>query len=236
MRAAARPRARLPVGHRADLRHHRPLHDRGGLRGRRRDRARGLGGPAGRARRPAAAGGLLHADGRRAGPVRLRRGGARHRRQDDRAPPARLRRRRGRGQRRAHGRSGRSARRRSARRKGQDDASVLADVPAGLPGTDPGPQAAEAGGPGRLRLGCGRRRSWPRSGGDRRARGRARRGRCPRPSASSSWAICCSPSSTSPATWRSIPRRRCGRPTPSSSGASAASRRRPRHGAARSAT
>ena len=36
--AAARPRARLPLGHRAELRHHRALHDRGGLRGRRRHR------------------------------------------------------------------------------------------------------------------------------------------------------------------------------------------------------
>ena len=42
----------------------------------------------------------------------------------------------------------------------------------------------------------------------------------PRPSASWSWAICCSPSSTWRATWRSIPKRRCGRPMPSSSGAS----------------
>ena len=40
------PRARLSLGPAADLREHRALHDRGGLRGRRRHRARRSGAPA----------------------------------------------------------------------------------------------------------------------------------------------------------------------------------------------
>jgi MazG family protein len=53
--AAARPRDRLPLGHRTGFRHHRPLHDRGGLRGRRRHRAGGLGRVEGRVGRSAPA-------------------------------------------------------------------------------------------------------------------------------------------------------------------------------------
>ena len=53
-----------------DFAHDRAVHDRGGLRGRRRDPARGLGRSARRARRPAAAGGVPRADGARGGQVR----------------------------------------------------------------------------------------------------------------------------------------------------------------------
>ena len=69
------PRRRLPVGPGAGFLDHPPLHDRGSLRGRRRDRARGLRRPARGARRPAAAAGLSRADGVRGGPVRHRRRG-----------------------------------------------------------------------------------------------------------------------------------------------------------------
>ena len=51
--------------------------------------------------------------------------------------------------------------------------------PGRLPGTDPRAQAAEAGGPGRLRLGCRRADPGQDRGGDRRAARRGRRGRSP---------------------------------------------------------
>ena len=116
------------------------------------------------------------------------------------------------------------------------DASVLADVPVGFPALTRAlklqKRAARVG----FDWGAAAPILAKVQGGDRGARGRDRPRTCPRPSASWSWATCCSPSSTSRATWRSIPRRRCGRPTPSSSGASAASRPRPSGRAARRAT
>ena len=61
------------MGPRAELRDDRALHDRRGLRGRRRDPPQGLGRPARRARRSAAPGRVPRADGSRGGPLRVRR-------------------------------------------------------------------------------------------------------------------------------------------------------------------
>ncbi len=84
--AAARQGHGLSVGRRAEFRDHRAVHDRGSLRGRRRDRARGSRGAEGRARRPPAAGGLSRADRVRDGALRLRRCGRCDHAEDD--PPA----------------------------------------------------------------------------------------------------------------------------------------------------
>ena len=170
MRRLRDPEQGLPVGHRADLRHHRPLHDRGGLRGRRRDRARGLGGPPRRAGRSVAAGRLLHADGRGGRPLRLRRRWQRiadkmierhpHVFGDDRsrAAPA---------QAAVGGPQG--GRARGAARHDSERARRRAGR---LPGADPRAQAAEARRSGRVRLGCRRADPGQDRGGDRRAAGR----------------------------------------------------------------
>jgi hypothetical protein len=89
---AARPRDRLPLGRGADLRHHRALHHRGSLRGRRRHRAQRHERSARRTGRPAVPGRLPLAHGRGTGPVRLRRRRRRHRRQAGAPSPACLRR------------------------------------------------------------------------------------------------------------------------------------------------
>ena len=92
--AAARSLHRLPVGRRADLRDDRSLHPRGGLRGRRGDRALRHGGSRRRARRPLAAGGFPRPNGRGARRLRLRQRRRGDHREDDPPPSARVRRRR----------------------------------------------------------------------------------------------------------------------------------------------
>ena len=198
--APARSGRRLPLGPRAGFREHRPLHDRGGLRGRRCDRAAGLRRSRGRARRPAAAGGLSRPDGQGGRPLRLRGGRRADRRQDDPPPSARVRRGRGRERRGAEPSPGRTPRPPSARQKRGGRRSEHPRRRAARPaGADPRAEAAAPRRPGRLRLAGDRRRcspssrrSWPRCKPSSRP---ARR--------TSAWrtrsATCCSPRSTSPA-------------------------------------
>ena len=173
------------------------------------------------------AGGLLHADGRRAGPLRLRRRGRRHRRQDDRAPPARVRRRGGGGQRRADrdlgGAQGRGA---GGQGRGRRRHQPPGRRAAGLPGPDPGAQAAETRGARRLRLGRGPPDPGQAARGDRRARGGAGRGRPGGRAGARAGRPPVHGGQPRPPSGRSTPRPRSAPPTPSSSAASAASRRR----------
>ena len=90
---AAHARQRVSVGHRAGLREHRSFHDRGGLRGRGRHRARRLVGPARRTGRPAPPGRLPRPNGAGARPVRVPRRRRGHLRQAGAPAPACLRRR-----------------------------------------------------------------------------------------------------------------------------------------------
>ena len=121
---------------------HRALHDRGGLRGRRRHRARRSGRSARRARRPAAAGRLSCAHGGGGGRVRFRRRRRGDHRKDDPPPsrmcsatPATCRRRRSRlcggRSRRRRRRKRRGPRRRLGQRRGRGRRS--AGVPVAMP-------------------------------------------------------------------------------------------------------
>ena len=218
--AAARPGARLPVGRGAELRDDSTLHDRGSLRGRRRDPAGGLGRAARRAGGPAAAGRLPRADGRGAGLVRLRpvadgiaaKMVERHPHvfgaEEVEEPGA--------------GRPGRTAgARRQGRAAGRRRQPACGRAPR-TPGADARRQAAEgrrAGStgpaparPGKLReelaeleAALGRRPGGKRAGAGRSPVHRGEFG----------------------GTWNSTPRRPYGSPTPSSSGASGGSRPRP---------
>ena len=172
MAALRDPADRLPVGSAADVRDHRALHHRGGLRGGRRDRARRPRRPEGRAGRSAAAGRLSRAHGRGAGRVRVRRRRRGHHGQDDPPPSARVRHARTSAQpasRRASGIAPRPRRRRP-RRSAARAAGVLDDVPVGAARSDARHQVAEQSRQGRLRLAVARagvrqarRRSSPSS-------------------------------------------------------------------------
>ena len=80
------------MGSRADVPQHRAVHDRGSLRGRRRDRAGESPRSRRRARRPALPGRVPRTDGERIRRLRVRRCRRCNRRQDDSPSPARLRR------------------------------------------------------------------------------------------------------------------------------------------------
>ena len=152
--AAARPRAGLPVGPRANVRDDCALHDRGSVRGRRRDRAQRPRRPQGRARRSPVPSRVSRAHGGGGRRVRVRRRGARDLRQDAAPPSACVRRPEGREQRGAdgalggdqargaRGATGTSARpqRRARRRAGR------------VAGADARSEARQARGDGRLRL------------------------------------------------------------------------------------
>ena len=220
---AARSRARLPVGPRADLGHDRAAHARGGLRTRRRHRARRSGAGARRTRRPAVPGRVPVAHRRGAGAVRLRRGrrlrSATSSSAATRTCSARLRSPR----RPSRPLPGSSTRRPSARPPARAS-GVLDGVTLGLPALT---RAAKLG-----RRAATVRFDWPHAAGRARQGARKSAASCrerwraataatlPRNSAT-----CCSASPS----WRGIsariPKRRCARPTPSSSGVSGASRR-----------
>ena len=218
---------RLPVGPRADLRYHRSLHDRGSLRGRRRDRARRRRRSARRARRPAAAGRLPCPHG----------GGGRHASTSatsSRRSPRKLIRRHPHvfgdardlsrdevkalwGDIKAEEKRERAAARRvRTAPRGDGRARRRAARPARA---DPRAQASGKGRQGRLRLERPARRARQAARGNRRSRGRARRRRRAEASRAKS-ATSCSRSPISPATSASIRKRRCAAPTPSSSAAS----------------
>ena len=111
---------RLSLGSRADLRLHQALHAGRNLRGAGRHRPPRLERPGRRAGRLHAAGGLLRADGRRAGLLRHRRCARRHQSQAGPPPSARVRRRKrraDRGRRQAH--LGRDERPRRKQSKGE---------------------------------------------------------------------------------------------------------------------
>ena len=119
------------------------------------------------------------------------------------------------------------AARRAERGESPDRTGLLDDVAARPSAADPRPEAAGEGVDRRLRLerSEGRARQAPR--GDRRDRGGAGgAGPCSRTGSRTRSATCCSPSSISRGTSRSIPSRRSAAPTSSSCDASRRSKQR----------